>query len=64
MTTIARQTHSSLDRSTVIEVIGGVDNHLDTHTAAALDAGGRMLAHRTFAATPAGYRRLRAWLDT
>jgi hypothetical protein len=61
MTTIAGQT---TDAQTQIEVVGGVNAPRDTHTAAALDAGGRMLAHRTFAATPAGYRRLRAWLDT
>ena len=29
-----------------IEVTGGVDTHKDTHTAAALDASGRLLGHR------------------
>ena len=43
-----------------IEVTGGVDTHKDTHTAAALDASGRLLGHREFAATAAGLSR-RAW---
>ncbi len=57
MTTIACQ-----DAEAQIEVAGGVDTHLDTHTAAAVDAAGRMLGHRTFAATPAGYAALLTWL--
>jgi len=64
MTTIARQTPSSQDRSTVTEVTGGVDTHLDTHTAAVVDAAGRMLGHRTFGADPVGYRQLLAWLES
>ena len=57
MTTIASPaTHDQ------VEVSGGVDTHRDTHTAAALDAAGRMLGHRQFPATPAGYRQLLAWL--
>jgi transposase len=47
-----------------IEVTGGVDTHKDTHTAAALDASGRLLGHREFAATAAGYAALLAWLGT
>jgi transposase len=46
----------------VVGVFGGVDTHRDTHTAAALDAVGRELGHRTFPATPAGYLRLAVWL--
>ena len=46
------------------EVTGGVDTHKDTHTAAALDASGRLLGHREFAATAAGYAALLAWLGT
>ena len=49
---------------TYIEVTGGVDTHKDTHTAAALDASGRLLGHREFAATAAGYAALLAWLGT
>jgi transposase len=44
------------------EVTGGVDTHQDTHTAAALDATGRLLGHRQFPATPAGYAALLGWL--
>jgi transposase len=43
-------------------VFGGVDTHADTHTAAVLDTAGRLLAHRQFAATPAGYTELARWL--
>jgi transposase len=43
-------------------VTGGVDTHSDTHTAAVLDATGRLLGHRQFPATPAGYQQLLAWL--
>lgn len=46
-------------------VIGGVDTHRDTHTAAALDcATGPLLATGTFPATPAGYQQLLDWLHT
>ncbi|MEU2202731.1 IS110 family transposase [Isoptericola sp. NPDC019482] len=43
-------------------VVGGVDTHQDTHTVAALDAAGRVIADQQFPATAAGYRRLLAWL--
>ncbi len=56
MTTIA-------DPSTAAQpVFGGVDTHADTHTAAVIDAAGRLLAHRQFPATPAGYGQLADWL--
>jgi hypothetical protein len=42
---------STASEQTYIEVTGGVDTHKDTHTAAALDASGRLLGHREFAAT-------------
>src|SRR5690349_10093883 len=45
-------------------VIGGVDTHRDTHTAAVIDPVGRLLDHHTFGASPAGYRRLLAWLQS
>jgi transposase len=45
-----------------IEVVGGVDTHKDTHTAAAVDPAGRLLGSRQFEAAPAGYRALLAWL--
>jgi transposase len=44
------------------QVIGGVDTHRDLHVAAAIDPVGRVLGHRSFPATPAGYRALLAWL--
>ena len=45
-------------------VTGGVDTHKDNHVAAALDEVGRVLGTEEFPATPAGYRRLLAWLRT
>ncbi len=47
-----------------IEIVGGVDTHHDTHTAAALDAAGAMLGSRQFPATAAGYTALLAWLTS
>jgi hypothetical protein len=44
------------------EVVGGVDTHKDTHTAAVIDTAGRMLGHATFPATGAGYAQLLDWL--
>jgi transposase len=45
-------------------VTGGVDTHKDTHTAAAVDAAGRMLGSAQFPATPAGYAALLGWLGS
>jgi transposase len=51
---------------TVVEaslgVTGGVDTHLDSHVAAALDPIGGLLGVESFPATPAGYRSLVAWM--
>jgi transposase len=44
------------------QIIGGVDTHRDLHVAAAIDPVGHLLGHRSFPATPAGYRALLAWL--
>ena len=55
---------TTASEQTYIEVTGGVDTHKDTHTAAALDASGRLLGHREFAATAASYAALLAWLGT
>ena len=59
-------THSALDarpaRPAAAVVTGGVDTHKDTHTAAVLDATGRLLGHQQFPTTPAGYGLLLAWL--
>ncbi|WP_419554208.1 IS110 family transposase [Candidatus Poriferisodalis sp.] len=43
-------------------VVGGVDTHRDTHTAAAVDSTGRLLGTATFPATRAGYEQLWGWL--
>ena len=43
-------------------ITGGVDTHKDTHTAAALDATGRVLGNATFPASAVGYEELLAWL--
>jgi transposase len=46
-----------------VEVIGGVDTHADTHTAAVVDELGRMLGYRQFPTTLAGYRALLKWVS-
>jgi transposase len=43
------------------DVTVGVDTHRDSHTAAVLDAQGRLLGTAAFPTTPAGYRRLIEW---
>jgi transposase len=45
-------------------VTGGVDTHLDTNVAAALDDVGGLLGVEEFATDAAGHRQLRAWLET
>ena len=45
-----------------IEVVGGVDTHQDTHTAAVIDQVGRVLGTQQFPATTAGYCALLAWM--
>lgn len=45
-------------------VVGGVDTHLDTHTAAALTGQGTWLGTRQFPATTSGYRDLLDWLKS
>jgi len=51
---------------TIVEVdcavTGGVDTHLDTHVAAALDQRGALLGTEFFDASPQGYRALVDWL--
>ena len=50
---------------TIVEsraVTGGVDTHLDSHVAAALDDIGGLLGVESFPTTPAGYRSLMDWL--
>lgn len=45
-------------------VTGGVDTHLDTNVAAALDDVGGLLGVEEFATDAAGHRRLLSWLET
>lgn len=40
----------------------GIDTHLDTHVAAALDERGALLGVESFDTTPAGYAGLHDWL--
>lgn len=46
----------------VFEVAGGVDTHLDTHTAAVIDTVGRVLGTEQFPADAAGYAALLEWM--
>jgi transposase len=50
------------DYAAIIEVTGGVDTHLDTHTAAVIDQVGRVLGTQQFPTTVAGYAALLAWM--
>ena len=62
MTTIAPErvgTNSAVSEG----VVGGVDTHKDTHTAAAVDLAGRLLGTQTFPTDAAGYRALLTWLQ-
>jgi transposase len=43
-------------------IVGGVETHKDIHVAAAMSETGRLLGTAEFPTTPAGYRRLVAWL--
>jgi transposase len=50
---------------TIVEtrlITGGVDTHLDTHVAAAVDSNGGVLGVESFATTTAGFAELHAWL--
>lgn len=48
----------------LIQIVGGVDTHGDTHTAVAIDATGRLRGHHQFPATADGYRQLLGWLHS
>jgi transposase len=61
MTTIALENHP-VDVAPGREVVGGVDTHKDTHTAAVIDTAGRLLGSRQFTATGRGYAALLRWL--
>jgi transposase len=59
---MSTMTHAPAGAQSCSQITGGVDTHNDTHTAAVLDATGRLLGQRQFPATPAGYAQLLAWL--
>lgn len=46
----------------IVQVTGGVDTHLDTHHAAALDGLGRVFGTRQFAVSRRGFAQLLEWL--
>lgn len=45
-------------------ITGGVDTHLDTHVAAALDANGGVLGVESFPTNAAGFELLTCWLES
>ena len=45
-------------------ICGGVDTHLDTHVAAALDERGALLGVESFETTPSGYTELMEWMGS
>jgi hypothetical protein len=45
-----------------VQVVAGVDTHLDLHHAAVISVSGELLGTRSFATTRAGYRAMLAWL--
>jgi transposase len=44
------------------QITGGVDTHLDTHVAAAIDSNGGVLGVESFVTTTAGFAELHTWL--
>jgi transposase len=48
--------------SMVLNVVGGVDTHADTHVAAAVDSNGGVLGVESFPADSVGYEDLLTWL--
>jgi transposase len=46
-----------------VDLVVGVDTHLDSHTAAICDQRGRLLAERQVPTTPAGYSDLADWVS-
>ncbi len=50
--------------STLPEVFAGVDTHRDRHAVAVVDPIGKVVATDMFDATPTGYQRLQAWIES
>jgi len=46
-----------------IELVVGVDTHMDTHTAAICDSKGRKIAELSVPTSPAGYADLLMWVQ-
>ena len=46
----------------IVEVVGGVDTHADTHVGAAVDGNGGLLGIESFPASESGYEDLLVWL--
>ena len=57
-------TMAMVETRPVTGVTGGVDTHLDTHVAAALDQLGGQLGVESFPANPRGYQELLDWLGS
>ena len=57
------ETGEVFDAGAVV-VVAGVDTHLDTNMAAALNGIGGELGVKEFPTTAAGYRALLAWLES
>ena len=47
----------------IVEVVGGVDTHADSHVAAAVDDNGGLLGVESFPADVSGFGELLGWLS-
>jgi hypothetical protein len=63
VTTIGNEGRRSESSGTVVEVVLGVDTHLDVHLAVALDHLGRRLSAFSVPTTKKGYESLLTWAD-
>ena len=63
MTTTGNEERRSESACTVVEVVLGVDTHLDVHLAVALDHLGRRLSAFSVPTTKKGYESLLTWAE-
>jgi transposase len=63
VTTIGNERRRSESSGTVVEVVLGVDTHLDVHLAAALDHLGRRLSAFSVPTTKKGYESVLTWAE-
>jgi transposase len=63
VTTIANERRRSESSGTVVEVVLGVDTHLDFHLAVAVDHLGRRLGESSVPTTVNGYEKLLCWAE-